>query len=284
MTNKCCLTVLAASLIGIVSCTMHYVPYDFKLRLFNDSVYHLVAQSISIPDMDRARADTITTGFSIRCTSQQDSLLRFRMVIEQLSRNKQHAMFFLPGKSKEEMEWDAFADSCQQGVIGDSLQVVCSRKGEVLSVQGVERIIKKISHTTGHDTRDVFSNLHDQFSTKNLEDLLKQSFFYLSGQPAKQGASWVNNYTLTAKAPVKYSNLITAQEVQGDSVILDIKTVLSARTGEGGRVFAEGNQWGTVTASRVTGMPYRIILKDSLVSKTDTYKTKAEHVFTVSAR
>jgi hypothetical protein len=65
---------------------------------------------------------------------------------------------------------------------------------------------------------------------------------------------------------------------------MDLKTVLSARTGEGGRVFAEGNQWGTITASLATGMPYRIVLKDSLVSKTDTYKTKAEHIFTVTAR
>ena len=181
-------------------------------------------------------------------------------------------------------EYTAFNDSCIRGVIGDSLTITCDKRGKVIQVTGVERIMEKITRATGKDSRDVYSSLREIFSTKELQDLLTQVFFYIPARPVKLGDNWVNNYTLTAKAPVKFSNLITVQRINGDSVVMDIKTVVSAKTGEGGRVYAEDGQWGTVTASLASGMVYNYRLEDTLRTKTDSYLIGRQRILTVSAQ
>jgi hypothetical protein len=289
MTNRLLFFAVIAISQLFIACNTVSGPVPWQLRLAMDSVYHFVITDETIVNMNRNGPDTITTGFSLRCTQQTDSLLTFQLVVEQLERSERGFGFFLVGKSAAEMEKmrqeeAAFDDSCKQGVIGDSLEITCNTKGRILEVQGVERIVEKITNNTHKDSRDVYSQLHDQFSTKVMQDLLTRVLFYLPARTVKAGDNWVNNYTLIAKAPVKYSNLVTMQRLQDDSVVMDLKTVLSAKTGEGGRVYGEGNQWGTVTASLATGMPYRITLRDTLVTQTDTYRVKAGHVFTVIMR
>lgn len=289
MTNRSLFLPLIVVAVLAFACNTAKAPGPWQLQPVADSVYHFVVTDATVTDMNRSNADTITTGFSLRCTGQTDSLLTFQLVVEQLKRTERGLGIMIAGKSKTDMdkmyqEWFSFNDSCRQGVIGDSLNITCNTKGRILQVEGVERIITKVTSAMHTDSRNVFSGLRDQFSTQVLKDLLARVLFYLPARPVKAGDSWVNNYTLFAKAPVKYSNLIAVQGIRGDSVVMDLKTAVSAKTGEAGRVFAEGNQWGTVTASLATGLPYYITLTDSLVTKTDTYRTAAGHQFTVLMR
>ncbi|WP_315816876.1 DUF6263 family protein [Paraflavitalea speifideaquila] len=276
------------TLMGL-SCHTNTSPRPWQLQPPADSTWHFVAQSILIPNTQYKRTDTITVSFNLRSIKGPDSLLTFHLKVEEFKRPESNIGMILPSKSAEELEnelqeWKAFKDSCLQVVINDSLMAKWSSKGELVSVNGVERILKKIARTTGHDSRDVYSNLEDIFSTRAMEDLLKQCFFYLSSRPLQVGENWVNNYTLKAKAPMKYSNLITLKQVQGDTVELAIKTAVSAWTGEGGRIFAKGDQWGKVLASRTTGMPYYFSVEDTMVTKTDYYNVTSRRVFTLQAR
>jgi hypothetical protein len=289
MTNRLLLFVLPFISILTLACHTSTSPRPWHLQLPTDTTWHFVAQSILIPDVNNSRTDTMTVFFNLRFLEERDSVLTLQLRIEELKRSAYHFAVILPGKTAVEMdkmnrEWEAFKDSCRQGVVEDSLVIKCSSRGELVTVNGVEKILQKIAMTTGHDSRDVYSSLQDMFSTRAMEDLMKQLLFYLRGRPVLVGENWVNNYTLNAKAPVKYSNLITVQQLQGDTVLLHTKTAVSAWTGEGGRIFAKGDQWGTVKASLATGMPWLISMEDSLVTKTDYYSVTARHVFTVRAR
>lgn len=289
MTSKPLLLLFPVIFLTALACHTASNHGPWQLQLKTDTAWHFVAQSIIIPDINNKRSDTMTVSFNLRLLQEKDSLLTLQLRIEQLKRSESKIAFILPGKTIAEMdkmnrEWEAFKDTCRQGVIDDSLMIKCNNRGELVSVHGVERILQKIARTTGRDSRDVFSNLQHMFSTRAMEDLMKQLFFYLSGRPIQVGDNWVNTYTLNTKAPVKYSNLLTVQQMQGDTVVLNTKTAVSAWTGEGGRMFAKGDQWGSVKASLATGMPWIISLEDSLVTKTDYYNVTARHVFTVRAR
>lgn len=286
MTSKPLFFILIAISLLAVSCGTHEAARPWQLRPVTDSVYHFVIADETVHGMQEDIFDTITTGFSLRCTQQTDSLLTFQLVFEQLKRTPLTVGLMMPGKSPAEMEnmrraWQASVDSCRQGVIGDSLEIVYNTKGKLLHLRGVDRILEKIARITHKDPRTVYSDLGGVFNTNVMQDLLTRLFFYLPGRLVQANDNWVSNYTLIAKAPVKYSNLITVQQVSGDSVILAVKTMVTAKTGENGRVFAEGNQWGTIKASVATGLLYSVTLSDTMVSKTDTYQTKERHRFTV---
>lgn len=254
--------------------------------------YHFVVTATETSSM-RNHPDTLLTGFRLAPllpagTEEADSLLRLRIVFDQLRRADRNPVMMVSGQSPNAMEkiyqeMNAFNDSCRIMIVGDSVELVCRRGGQVEYVDGAEAIIKKIAAATGEDSRTVYSSLHDLFGTQVLRDLFTRLFFYLPpARTVKAGDSWVNNYILRAKAPVQYSNIVTVQAVQGDTVVLQVKTAVSAWTNElSGRIFAKGMQWGTVTASLSTGLPYQCKLEDTMVVTTDAYNVRTGHSFFV---
>jgi hypothetical protein len=120
------------------------------------------------------------------------------------------------------------------------------------------------------DRRTVNSYLRDKLGTKAITDLFTQMFFYLPKTEIKAGASWVKNFQLIARAPVKYSKLVSVSNIQGDSVTLLTQAAISAKAGEGGAVYAEGKQKGVIIASYKTGIPISSVTEENIVTHTDS--------------
>ncbi|MBO9564613.1 MAG: hypothetical protein J7621_17685 [Niastella sp.] len=252
-----------------------------------------VITEVAIPDVAQPIPDTIITGFRLRQYGSVtkgnvvDSLLMMEAVFEQLQRTERFPVFSIAGQPANSMEkiyqdMRATHDSCRQGVIGDSVSFYCDRGGQGVWVKGADGVVQKIALATGKDGREVYGSLRDMFSTTVLQDLFTRILFYFPpSRRVKVGDSWVNNYVLKAKAPVKYSNIITVKGILGDTVMMSVKAAVSVWTGEGGRIFAQGTQEGTITASLYTGLPYHFSLEDKMVTKTDADEITSRHIFTV---
>jgi hypothetical protein len=156
---------------------------------------------------------------------------------------------------------------------GDSLRVVINQQGEVQQVTGFEKLASRIAKKTKLDLRVVKQYLYDYAGNESIRDLLNQLFFYLPGSKIKKGDNWVKNVTTTAKAPVKFSYLITADhvDVENDVVKLNVRSEVSAKTSEEGRQYAEGEVTGGISASYSTGMIYRCYLAHVITTHTDQY-------------
>jgi hypothetical protein len=163
---------------------------------------------------------------------------------------------------------------------GDSLQVVINSRGEVQQVTGFERITDRIATATGTDVRTVRQFLGDYAGNESIRDLLNQLFFYLPGKKVQKGDKWVKNVVTTAKAPVKLSQLITAANIDEKSgeIELNVESVVSAKTGDEGRQYAEGKVTGKVAAKYNTGLPYNFELTQEVITHTDQYDVIAKRV------
>jgi hypothetical protein len=162
-----------------------------------------------------------------------------------------------------------------RAAMGAQSQVLISNSGEIKEVSGYDTIVSLLRHSEHEDRHAIHAALNEVIGTRAVSDLLTQVFFYLPGRELKaedkdKGAdTWIKNYVLTAKAPVKYSHFITLYDSRNDSLHLKAEAEISAKAGEGGPVYATGNQMSTVIASLRTGMIYSGRFKEKTITNTD---------------
>lgn len=274
----------------LFSCSPAAEKDENRMLVFNpqlDSLYHLTATTIVSGEWNsHTNSNSETLDFSLACIKKADSISTIRLVFEKINLASGNIKAVTEKIAGNPMMADyfRFRDSLLLLAEGQSLLVTCDQKGEVLKVDGFDQIVDRITESIKQDRRTINSILRETIGSKQTTDLIRQSLFFLSGRNIKAGDNWVSNITLIAKAPVKYSNMIIVKEIKGDSVFLDVKTVVSAKTGEEGVVYAQGKQEGSVIVSLTTGIPYMISLNGTTVTKTDHYEITQKRQFSVHLR
>jgi hypothetical protein len=111
--------------------------------------------------------------------------------------------------------------------------------------------------------------------------MLNQLFFFVPNREIAAGDNWVNNFVLINRAPIKYSNLVKAGQINGDSVTLYITSTISAKTGEGGTLYEQGNQTGTMVIRRSSGMVLKYAAESFTEYKTSKYTVAKKELLNV---
>ncbi|MBO9564612.1 MAG: hypothetical protein J7621_17680 [Niastella sp.] len=146
-------------------------------------------------------------------------------------------------------------------------EVVSERQGAIDSIRFTCDIYGRISAVHGADQ-----------ATTNLFTRL---FFYIpAARTVKAGDTWTSEFTLNTPIPEKHMNMITVQEIKGDTVVMGLNTVVSVLTNVSESVSAQGMLKGTISASLSTGLLYHCSLKGS-VMKRDNPDEKSEHTFII---
>lgn len=249
-----------------------------------DSLYHLTATTVESGEwLGRTNSNSKTLDFSLACVKKEDSISTIRLVFKKITLTTSNTKIVIEKIVGNPMMEDyfRFRDSLLRMAEGQSLLITCDQKGQVLTVAGFDKIVDRVTDSMRGERRTINGILRGVIGNKETEDLIRQSLFFLSGRNIKTGDNWVSNITLIAKAPVKYSNMIIVKEIKGDSVFLDIKTIVSAKTGEEGVVYAQGKQEGNAVVSLTTGIPYIISLNETTVTKTDHYEITQQRKFSV---
>lgn len=282
----------------------------FAFKLQTDSVLHLTVEILDSGGWQGSLARKQQwIEFTMQKLRDKDSSSVMKLVIDRLwinqpaietAESKDGSIIVMPAGTWIKLSTDdTVADQKIPGLLpeyyetwtkilpklkGDSLEIVINNRGEAGQVMGFERIAGKIARETGVDIRVVKRYLYDYAGNRSIYDLLNQLFFYLPGKKIQKGDHWVKNVKLIANAPVKLSHLITVKEVDVvlDKVLLQVQTVVSAKTSEEGRQYAEGVLTGVISANYSTGMPIRINLTQIVTTHTDQDDVVAKRVIQVS--
>jgi hypothetical protein len=303
-------TITALFIAGLVSCSVGKPVDDrFAFKPPADSLLHFtlhISDSGGMPGDASIKRQWIE--FSLQKVREKDSLSIMKLVIDRLritqrgvhlATMENGSIAILPAGtyvtlSTDESEVDKYNENffpdyyktwtaILPKLSGDSLQVVINHSGEVQEVTGFEKIVARIAGETGIDQRTVRQYLGDYAGNESIRDLLNQLFFYLPGRKIQKGDHWVKNVTTTANAPIKQSHLITVTNFnkEEDAVQLSVKSVISAKTSQEGRQYAEGALTGSIAASYITGMPYNIYLTQQVTTHTDQYDvTRTRIIYT----
>ena len=282
---------ITSSIILILfSCSQSPKNDENKILGFNppvDSLIHLTAVTNESAEwLGKVNNNSKTLEFSIRCIKKDDSGSVIRLVFEKIELTMDDSKMVTEKIPATPMMdgYLLFRDSLLRQAEGKSLLITCNKKAQVLKVDGFNQIVDRVTDSMKTERLTINGILRDVIGSKQTTDLIHQSFFFLSGRNIKTGDNWVSNITLIAKAPVKYSNMVTVKDIKGDSVFLDIKTVVSAKTGEEGMVYAQGEQDGSATVSLSTGIPYLISLHGVTVTKTDNYDITQKREFSIKRK
>lgn len=289
--------VLAAFVIGLASCKDVEQPFSFNPM--PDSIYRFSLDIVDSGGMpDNASRDSLEFEFTLQRTGQRDSLVIMNLGFErlsitqpgiQLTSMENGSITVLPAGttvtvSTEEVDTTAIYEdlfneyySNWKAILpklrGDSLQLTINSSGEVMRVTGFDRIAERIAAESGIDIRTVRQYLRDYAGNESIRDLVGHLFFFLPGKKIHKGDQWVKNVTTTAYAPVKMSYLVTAIDVdeKNNDIAVNVQSVVSAKTAEEGRRYAEGEMSGTIAATYDSGMPYLIRLTQLVTTHTDQY-------------
>lgn len=292
--------IAALILLALCACDPGDPEKDMVLDLNpnTDSIYHYsVVVSESSQMNDKKSITVLAIDYSLHCIESKDSLRTFELVFENVAEQRKalsdsqvsnaagdtsSVTGTEPGHPNAGMQsYFALRDSIFKKLINQSLVITCTDEGKVLSVTGFDEMAQKVSSGFKDDTRTITALIRNEVGPRNITDVLHQSLFYMRNQKIDTGSSWVNNIVLTARAPVKYSNMIEVKRIVGDSVYLDVKAMMSAKTGEEGVVYDEGEQTGTVLTSLSTGMPIQMFLSETSTYKTDTYSLEKGKTFSL---
>jgi hypothetical protein len=288
------LSAIAVIFISVLASCSGSKPVDdrFSFRPPADTIFHF---TFLITDSSgRVEPETQLIQFSLQKMGEKDSISTMKLVIGRLritepgitmAESKKGSIVVMAAGTMVTLSTDTSENQTTGSDAGyydawtrilpllrdQSLQVEMNNQGEALQVTGFDTIAQKISAATAIDRRTVRQLLYDYASDESIRDLLNQVFFFLPGRKIEKGDTWVKNVTLTAHAPVKTSHLIFASYVnrEDDAIVVEVQSVVSAKTGEEGRLYADGEVTGKIAASHITGMPYDMKLTRLVTTHTD---------------
>jgi hypothetical protein len=155
---------------------------------------------------------------------------------------------------------------------GLSLSIWMNKKGEVIQVQGFDKLGDSIAVLSGGNKKDMKYALTDEVGDKIISDYLNQLFAIAPDHKENSGDSWVRNIVLNNKAPVKLSNMYLVNKIDGDSLFVHVTSSISGWAGANATTpFMEGQGEGEIIISRSSGVTYSYQLNSSTKTKTDSY-------------
>jgi hypothetical protein len=283
-------------------CLSCHQPNKELFLIFNpvtDSVYHYIIET-GLQQMQSNSNDTMwnstTIRFSLQCVQKDDSLRTMKLVFEGI-KVMEPAMLMTVSKNQvmvnrvkgktdtintdshppaytalaKNASLNPVRHSLYRALIGDSLYVLMDKQGKVLQVKGFEAVLDRVVRKTQVEKSTAISDLNEFAGPGAINDMLNQVFFFIPNREISTPDNWVANFVLTNRAPLKYSNLVRVEKINGDSVTLYITSTISAKTGEGGRLYEQGNQTGTMIVRRRSGMVWRYAAESATEYKTEQY-------------
>ncbi len=268
----------------LLLCSCQFLKPDERDLMFNpvfQRAYHYtlsITSSTSQTPMPGNVAgfqtyDTIGMDFTLKNIYYTDTSVVCKLIFDNFRKKRPGGItvFFNMPSGKRPFFRDPYSifDSMGTYIHGLSVQVVVSKKGVVKEVAGVGDLMEDIARAGNRNERDVRVWMRDFVGAFAISDLLNRVFSVIPEAPVKQDDRWVRNITLETKAPVKISNLNTFQQRRGDTVFVNIESIVSAEQSDGGTVYMKGKQSGHATVNYSSGMP-------------TLYETSSETVTTTS--
>ena len=200
---------------------------DFKLTFIpvSDSLYDFAFQFISV--------DTSI----LRYLDEQDSLRRRNSADRKKGHRKKYSQAF---------------EEAKNAVFSGRIHA----NGVILSIKGFDEMRRRIGTLFNMDSRDVHSMLRGASGDELVEQLLNMILLVIPGKKVKPKDTWVKNETINTRAPVKNSHLITYRSLTADTAVLDVETIVSAKTGDEGSVYKLGKGTGVWKVDLHSGLPY----------------------------
>jgi hypothetical protein len=247
-----------------------------------DSVYHYILET-GLTQMQSNTSDTmwnsITIHFSLQCLQKEDSLRTMKLVFEGL---KVMAPAMETTASKD-TSLNPMHHSLYRALVSDSVFVLMDKQGQVVQVKGIEALVDRVVHKTQVEKSMANSSLRTFASPEAIRDMLNQVFFFMPNKEISTGDDWVKNFVLTSQAPLKYSNRVIVGRIRRDSVMLDIISTISPKTGEGGSLYEQGKQTGRMIVDS-SGMVWSYAAESATEYKTDSYTVAKNQLFKVRRR
>lgn len=137
---------------------------------------------------------------------------------------------------------------------GQQFQMKVDPDGKVLEVKGMEEMAEKIinSMNMGDEFRETLDkSFKQQFNEASLKEQFERAFFIFPGKEVKVGDSWVKEQGIPGGAPGKFKTTYTVDEIEGEMVNLDVKSVFS---GMEESTKMTGTQSGTMVVDSRSGL------------------------------
>ncbi|HEY4875959.1 MAG TPA: DUF6263 family protein [Puia sp.] len=155
---------------------------------------------------------------------------------------------------------------------GLSLYIWMNKKGELVQVQGFDKLADSVAVLSRGNKKDVKYALANDVGDKIVSDYLNQLFSIAPNHRENAGDSWVRNIVLNNKAPVKLSNMYLINKIDGDSLFVHVTSSISGWASANATTpFMEGQGNGEIIISRSSGIGYSYQLNSMAKTKTDGY-------------
>ena len=222
------------------------------------AIQYSLSKSYSEPDRaSRNSFDSIV--FTIIFVEVADSILSCKLYLNYLGSQFPGGRKISTADSVSDKNWGRdyilAISFLERQVLADSFWVVLQTNGTILRVDGFDSIVNRLSARFDIDKRTVRSFLKERVGNEALKDMLSQIFFYLPGKAVKKNDNWIRNVGVTVKAPMKYSNFIKVRNINHDTIVLNVQSAVTAKTGEGGTIYEQGKRTIEMHVSHLTGLP-----------------------------
>ena len=168
---------------------------------------------------------------------------------------------------------------------GLSEYIWMNKKGEVLQVQGFDKLSDSVAVLSGSKKEDVKYSLTNNVGEKIISDNFNQLFSIAPNHKENIGDSWVRNIILVDNAPVKLSDMYIINKIEGDSLFVHVTSSISGWAGSNATTpFMEGQGDGEIIISKSTGVPYSYQLNSATKTKTDRYITTGSGKFSATVQ
>jgi len=194
--------------------------------------------------------------------------------LKHLKKSNQYTGMMVKYLAEELQIMEAFA--------GDSLTLFVNEYGHLIMEDGLDDFIQHVSQKTGLDEGRVKLTVREFLSPSAIKDLFTEIFFYLPAKQVNEKESWVTNTMLSARAPVKYSNMIMLDTVFNNEATLKIKSRISA--GGEGNTYMQGNRIGNVTVDLSSGIPSLSSFIDETITHTTGGDIKTKRTFQLTSK
>lgn len=281
----CIITVAISYILGCQSVytndTLSFNPVPNKDYQF--SFTKTTVKQWTYNNEDHSVFDTADINFTLQNIKSSDSSHTCRLIFNEykLKRPPFKATFINTGSFKPVNITNPFAilDSLTYYLHDIPLFVEINRKGIVEGVNGIDELIANVSSNSHTDKASVKRLLLDYVSTNAIKDLLNRPFSIPPNRKVINGDRLVSNILLVTKAPVKISNDYIFKTGEGDSLTVDIASILSSVHDIGDPVYLNGTQKGYSIMNYSTGIPYSYEINSETVTKTNFYDvTEREHI------
>jgi hypothetical protein len=222
--------------------------------------------------------------FSLKLVRTVDSLYQLKLTFDDIritrppmtmtlgGITKTYTLDSIPSKETMENNFYQFNYYLLGLTKGLSLYIWMNKSGEVVQVQGFDKLADSIAVLSGSNKKDVKYALTDDVGDKTISDYLNQLFSIAPNHKENAGDSWVRNIVLINKAPIKLSNMYLINKIDGDSLFVHVTSSISGWAGENATTpFMEGQGEGEIIISRSSGVTYSYQLNSAAKTKTDSY-------------